>query len=133
MTQYTTLIHLAFGGTEKHIVIAKAVKGNVSYDDQLQKEQSVVINKPLSLWQRFKVAAVETLDFKSRLWVVNVHSSRLQDDSYIVNEDNFSEPLQWMKRQQFSDDMLDKVERMRRSQVVVFNIDEVKYRLLRVK
>ncbi|MCQ1061117.1 hypothetical protein ACQKPX_05040 [Photobacterium sp. DNB23_23_1] len=91
------------------------------------------MNKPTSLWQRFKSAAIDVLDFKSRVWVVNIRSSTLQDESFVVSEDNFKQPLQWMKSKQFDDGMLSHVEKMKVSQVLVFNLEGIRYRLLRVK
>ncbi|WP_409996861.1 hypothetical protein [Photobacterium rosenbergii] len=91
------------------------------------------MNKPTSLWQRFKSAAADVLDFQSRVWVVNIRSSTLQDESFVVSEDNFKQPLQWMKKKQFDAEMLEKVEEMKVSQVLVFHIEGVRYRLLRVK
>ena len=91
------------------------------------------MDKPSSLWQRFKTAAIDVLDFQSRVWVVNIRSSTLQDESFVVSEDNFKQPLQWMKKKQFDTEMLEKVEKMKVSQVLVFHIEGVKYRLLRVK
>ncbi|MGF1681680.1 hypothetical protein [Photobacterium minamisatsumaniensis] len=86
-----------------------------------------------TLWQRFKSAAIEVMDFKSRVWVINIHSSVLQDESFVINEDSFQEPLQWMKRRQYTSDMQAKVEQMKTSQVLVFHIDGVRHRLMRVK
>ena len=91
------------------------------------------MSKPTSLWQRFKTAAADVLDFQSRVWVVNIRSSTLQDESFVVSEDNFKQPLQWMKKKQFDTEMLEKVEAMKVSQVLVFHIEGVRYRLLRVK
>ncbi|MGR5065267.1 hypothetical protein [Photobacterium sp. DNB22_13_2] len=91
------------------------------------------MDKPSSLWQRFKSAAIDVLDFKSRVWVINIRSSTLQDESFVVSEDSFKQPLQWMAKKQFDDDMLNSVENMKVSQVLVFHLEGVRYRLLRVK
>ncbi|AJR08818.1 hypothetical protein C9J03_05510 [Photobacterium gaetbulicola] len=91
------------------------------------------MNKNSSLWQRLKTAAADVLDFQSRVWVVNIRSSTFQDESFVVSEDSFNQPLQWMKKKQFDAEMLEKVEAMKVSQVLVFHIEDVRYRLLRVK
>ncbi|MCC4223050.1 MAG: hypothetical protein AAGJ90_02650 [Pseudomonadota bacterium] len=80
-----------------------------------------------------KQAIGEVLDFHARVWVVNVYAGEHKGESYVVNEDSFSEPLQWMKKKGYKDPMLTKVESMKRSQVIEFDLGSVKHRLMRVK
>lgn len=80
-----------------------------------------------------KQAIGEVLDFHARVWVVNVYAGEHKGESYVVNEDSFSEPLQWMKKKGYNDPMLTKVESMKRSQVIEFDLGSVKHRLMRVK
>lgn len=75
----------------------------------------------------------EVLDFQARVWVVNVYSGEHKGESYVVNEDTFSVPLQWMKKKGYQESMLNKVEAMKRSQVLEFDLGLVKHRLMRVK
>ncbi len=82
---------------------------------------------------RIKSAVLNVLDFRSRIWVVRISETRLKDESFIINEDSFQEPLQWMKRRHYSLSMLDEVEHMQRSQVRIFHIGQQTHRLLRVK
>ncbi|UPS12758.1 hypothetical protein J6320_02975 [Vibrio alginolyticus] len=82
-----------------------------------------------------KIAKVmgEVLDFQARVWVVNVYAGEHKGESYVVNEDAFSEPLQWMKKKGYQESMLNKVEAMKRSQILEFDLGRVKHRLMRVK
>ncbi|EGQ8019649.1 MULTISPECIES: hypothetical protein [Vibrio] len=82
-----------------------------------------------------KIAKVmgEVLDFQARVWVVNVYSGEHKGESYVVNEDTFSVPLQWMKKKGYQEPMLNKVEAMKRSQILEFDLGRVKHRLMRVK
>ncbi|MCJ2375506.1 hypothetical protein LNL84_01500 [Vibrio sp. ZSDZ34] len=73
------------------------------------------------------------MEIKRRVWVVNVYSSTLQNETFVVCEDNFSQPLQWMKRKHYTDSMLIKVDNMKLSQVMVFEHNNVNHRLIRVK
>ncbi|MCK6262965.1 hypothetical protein KP803_06690 [Vibrio sp. ZSDE26] len=82
---------------------------------------------------KIKTALAEALDFQSRLWVVNVFTGDNKGESFVVNEDSFKEPLQWMKRKGYSVIMLEKVDHMQRSQVIEFELETVKHRLMRVK
>lgn len=82
---------------------------------------------------KIKQAIGEVLDFHARVWVVNVYSGEHKGESYVVNEDSFSESLQWMKKKGYKDSMLTKVESMKRSQVIEFDLGSVKHRLMRVK
>ncbi|ABU73268.1 MULTISPECIES: hypothetical protein [Vibrio] len=82
---------------------------------------------------KLKQAIGEVLDFHARVWVVNVYTGEHKGESYVVNEDSFSEPLQWMKKKGYKDSMLTKVESMKRSQIIEFDLGSVKHRLMRVK
>ncbi len=82
---------------------------------------------------RIKRAIVEAIDFRSRVWVIRISESRLKDESFIINEDSFQEPLQWMKRRNYSPVMLEQVEALQCSQVRIFNVGDQTHRLLRVK
>ena len=82
---------------------------------------------------KIKQAIGDVLDFHARVWVVNVYTGEHKGESYVVNEDSFSEPLQWMKKKGYKDPMLTKVESMKRSQVIEFDLGSVKHRLMRVK
>ncbi|MEX3073352.1 hypothetical protein AB3Y13_16465 [Vibrio alginolyticus] len=86
-----------------------------------------------NLLKKIQNALSEVLDFQSRIWVVNVYSGPQKGESFIVNEDSFSAPLQWMKRKGYNTSMLQQVETMERSQIVEFDLNDVKHRLMRVK
>ncbi len=86
-----------------------------------------------NLLKKIQNTLSEVLDFQSRIWVVNVYSGSQKGESFIVNEDAFSAPLQWMKRKGYNTSMLQQVETMERSQVLEFDLDNVKHRLMRVK
>lgn len=83
--------------------------------------------------QRIKLALLDMLDFQLRVWVVSVYAGEHKGESYIVNEDSFSEPMQWMKRKGYSDTMIGQIEQMKRSEVQEFDLESVKHRLMRVK
>ncbi len=87
----------------------------------------------MSTLKNLKSFFTEVMDFGSRIWVVSVQSGKTKGESYIVNEDSFSEPLSWMKRKGFDESMLAQVEKMNRSQTLDFELKDITYRLLRVK
>ncbi|MGR4988749.1 hypothetical protein ACPV3U_04140 [Vibrio rotiferianus] len=82
---------------------------------------------------KLKQSIGEMLDFRARVGVVNVYAGEHKGESYVVNEDSFSEPLQWMKRKGYKEVMLTKVESMKRSQAIEFDLGAVKHRLMRVE
>lgn len=84
-------------------------------------------------WHRLLAAFRSAMDFQQRIWVVNVRESRFQDESFIVSEDSFTTPLQWMNKKGYSEEMLSKVELMQRSQVLEFTVGDCQHRLMRVK
>lgn len=87
----------------------------------------------MSLLSRVKAGLMDVLDFQSRVWVVSVYAGEHKGESYVVNEDSFSEPMQWMKRKGYSDPMIEQIDKMQRSQVKEFELENVKHRLMRVK
>jgi len=46
-----------------------------------------------NILNKLKQTIGEVLDFQARVWVVNVYASEHKGESYVVNEDSFSEPL----------------------------------------
>ena len=86
-----------------------------------------------NMFSELKRTIAGILDFKTRVWVVNVYAGKHKGESYVVNEDSFTEPLQWMKNKGYKDSMLTKVESMKHSQVIEFDLGSVKHRLMRVK
>jgi hypothetical protein len=87
----------------------------------------------MGVLERIKSQLLEVLDFQSRVWVISVYEGEHKGESYVVNEDSFYEPMQWMKRKGYSDAMIEKIDKMRRSQIEEFELEKVKHRLLRVK
>ena len=75
----------------------------------------------------------EVLEFESRIWIINIHEGTLNDESFVINEDNFQTPMQWMVKRQYSTEMIEKVDAMRRSQIIVLILNNVEHRLIRVK
>lgn len=72
------------------------------------------------------------LDFQQRIWIVSIHHESYSD-TFVINEDSFAEPMQWMRRKGYSEAMLQHVEQLQRSQTVQFNLDGCSHQLLRVK
>jgi hypothetical protein len=72
-------------------------------------------------------------EFQSRIWVVHIIESRLKDESFIVNEDSFTTELEWMKRKNYTPEMLAEVEAMKPSQIRIFHIGQIEHQLMRVK
>ncbi len=75
----------------------------------------------------------DAVEFRSRIWVVHISESFLKDQSFVINEDQFSSPLSWMRNRGYSETMLGKVEAMKRSQVLVVELGETTHQLMRVK
>ncbi|WP_102404064.1 hypothetical protein [Vibrio sp. 10N.261.55.A7] len=86
-----------------------------------------------TMFNRLQKALKEVLDFQSRLWVVNVYTGEKKGESFVVNEDSFNEPLQWMKSKGYNQAMLHQVDTMKRSQVIELSLPTVQHRLMRVK
>ena len=72
------------------------------------------------------------LEFQQRIWVISICNSSATD-TFIVNEDSFHEPMQWMTRKGYIEDMLHKVNQLRRSQAVQLELNGISHQILRVK
>ncbi len=86
-----------------------------------------------SLLTKLKHFFQDVLDFQSRIWVITISGGGLKEESFVINEDSFKEPLQWMKRKSYSEEMLQRVENMKLSQIQIFHVGDLEHRLLRVK
>ncbi|MDL5025758.1 hypothetical protein L4C44_00600 [Vibrio satsumensis] len=75
----------------------------------------------------------ELLDFQSRIWVVHIFEDSFTDQSFVINEDGFKEPLEWMKKRAYQAAMLERVEKMKISQVIEIQFEGKMHRLMRVK
>ncbi len=85
-------------------------------------------------WLATRGAALfaELSEFQQRIWVVSIVNDTYTD-TFIVNEGSFEEPMQWMRRKQYNADMLQRVDAMQRSQVIQFELGDIRHRLMRVK
>lgn len=85
-------------------------------------------------WLATRGAALfaELSEFQQRIWVVSIVNDTYTD-TFIVNEGSFEEPMQWMRRKQYDADMLQRVDAMQRSQVIQFELGDIRHRLMRVK
>ncbi|CDT69849.1 conserved hypothetical protein [Vibrio coralliirubri] len=75
----------------------------------------------------------ELLDFQSRIWVVHIFEDSITDQSFVINEDGFKEPLEWMKKRDYQARMLNRVDKMKISQVIEIQFEDKMHRLMRVK
>lgn len=85
------------------------------------------------MFKKLLNALSDAIEFRSRIWVVHVSESFLKDQSFVVNEDQFSSPLSWMKNKGYDESMLEKVELMKPSQIVVVELGGATHQLMRVK
>jgi len=73
------------------------------------------------------------LDSKKRLWIVQVDEGGLKNQSFIVDEDNFQQPMEWMLDRHYSVTDLDKVNNMKPAEVVSVKLVNANHRLIRAK
>ncbi len=74
----------------------------------------------------------EIMEFQQRIWVVSICNSSATD-TFLVNEDSFHEPMQWMLRKGYTEDMLQKSNQLKRSQAVQLELNGIRHQILRVK
>ena len=91
-----------------------------------------VIGQLRALAAKVATLFAELCEFQQRIWVVSIIKDAYTD-TFIVNEGSFEEPMQWMRRKQYSADMLQRVDAMQRSQVIQVELGDIRHRLMRVK
>ncbi|WP_354624535.1 hypothetical protein [Psychromonas sp. MME2] len=89
-------------------------------------------------WQKIVQTCKKVQIFQERIWIVSIQKksadhSALLNDTFILNEDAFSSPMSWMHKRGYSDVIIEKIDKMKLSQVVKLNIDEQYHSLIRVK
>lgn len=86
-----------------------------------------------SLFTQFLALLKKTIEFKSRIWVIQITDGQFKDESLIINEDTFNEPMQWMKQHLYSEEMISKVDNLRRSEIIFLQLLDIEHRIMRVK
>lgn len=78
-------------------------------------------------------AIQQGLEHQSRLWVVTIREPGEASDTFVIDEGQFTGPLQWMVNKGYCEKMLNQVDTMPRSGVLEWDIGKKKHQLLRVK
>jgi len=73
------------------------------------------------------------LDSKKRLWIVQVDEGGLKNQSFIVDEDKFQQPMEWMLNKHYSATDLNNVNNMKRADVVSVKLANARHSLIRAK
>ena len=89
-------------------------------------------------WKKFTLACAEVQQFQQRIWIVSIQQnmgsqSSLLNDTFLVSEDNFDTPMQWMEKQGYQATMIDAVDKMHRSQTINIELAHSQHSLIRVK
>lgn len=97
-----------------------------------------LINRLKKAGKRFIKEFVDAQEFQQRIWVVSIQQSANQqgsalNDTYLVSEDNFETPMQWMHNKGYSSDHINRIEKMKTSQVLTLQVYNIQHSLMRVK
>lgn len=89
-------------------------------------------------WKKFTQACAQAQQFQQRIWIVSIQSNRgaqssLLNDTFVVSEDNFTSPMQWMERQGYQAAVIEAVDKMQRSQTINIVLAQSLHSLIRVK
>ncbi|HIF9445324.1 TPA: hypothetical protein ACX6SI_001606 [Photobacterium damselae] len=74
-----------------------------------------------------------SVDFKNRIWVINIKQKGKPEDAHLVAEDDFSYSWEWMIKQNYTQDMIDRVDAMKPSETITLENNHHRYHLMRVK
>ncbi|MCG6201517.1 hypothetical protein [Psychromonas antarctica] len=89
-------------------------------------------------WKKFIQFCSEIQQFQERIWIVSIQQksgqkSNLLNDTFVVSEDGFDHPMQWMEKQGYQREMIDDVDKMQRSQALKIELENSSHSLIRVK
>ncbi|NRB80356.1 MAG: hypothetical protein HRU38_17100 [Saccharospirillaceae bacterium] len=97
----------------------------------------LILQRGLQLFsQRFNYFSQQLLaqlDSKKRIWIVQVDEGGLKNQSFIVDEDNFQHPMEWMLNKHYSVTDLENVANMKRAEVISVKLTNAKHSLIRAK
>lgn len=86
----------------------------------------------------FKKVFGQFQEFKERIWIISIKKSGSSSETYlnetfVVSEDSFTSPLQWMVAKHYSSSALTRVETMKLSQLISFEVNDEIHNIMRVK
>ena len=84
-------------------------------------------------FQRLSQQLLAQLDSKKRLWIVQVDEGGLKNQSFIVDEDNFQQPMEWMLNRHYSVTDLENVNNMKCAEVCTIALAAATHSLIRAK
>ncbi|WP_415226671.1 hypothetical protein [Psychromonas sp.] len=89
-------------------------------------------------WTKFTHACSEIQQFQQRIWIVSIQQnlqsqSSLLNDTFVVSEDSFDTPMQWMEKRGYQAAMIQAVDKMQRSQTLNIELAHSQHSLIRVK
>lgn len=92
----------------------------------------------LKVWQRFVAACQRVQAFQDRAWIVSIQNNlneqdTILKDTFVVSEDSFSSSMSWMHNRGYTAEMINKVDKMKRSQVINLCVNGQSHSLIRVK
>ena len=88
--------------------------------------------------KKFTQACSEIQQFQERIWVVSIQQRseqqrNLLNDTFLVSEDSFERPMQWMEKQGYPAEYIKSVDKMQRSQAIKIQLENSLHSLIRVK
>ncbi|AMG29296.1 hypothetical protein AL542_02335 [Grimontia hollisae] len=90
-----------------------------------------------TFWGKVNASLSETLkdlsEYQERVWIVSIRDNLLLNDSFVVSEDTFREPMDWMIDQGYPDDVLEALEYQKLSQTISVKVGNVEHCIMRVK
>tara|TARA_R110001583_G_scaffold37474_2_gene122048 strand:- start:5728 stop:6039 length:312 start_codon:yes stop_codon:yes gene_type:complete len=89
-------------------------------------------------WKKLTLLCSQTQQFQGRVWIVSIQQktgqkSNLFNDTFVVSEDSFDKPMQWMEKQGYQSEIINDVDNMQRSQALKIELENSLHSLMRVK
>lgn len=89
-------------------------------------------------WKNFTQFCSQTQQYQDRVWIVSIQqkngqNSHLFNDTFVVSEDSFDNPMQWMEKQGYQPEIINNVDNMQRSQTIKIELESSLHSLMRVK
>lgn len=76
---------------------------------------------------------ITNIEFKQRIWIINILKDSKNDGSIVINEDSFNYPLEWMVLNHYDSNMLQVIDTMKTSETQTLLLNNEIHHVMRVK
>ena len=76
---------------------------------------------------------IDCIEFKQRIWIINILKNNKNDGSIVICEDSFNYPFEWMVLNRYTSNMLELIDKMKTSETQTLLLNNETHHVMRVK